>query len=109
MFQAYGDSCACCGEREPKFLGIDHTNGGGNTHRREVGRGNVYWWNSPNPSAEITMFEHADRRAASGARSFEELVRLLVTQRGAEALDRHQSSRLTDEAAALICFGKLKR
>jgi len=45
VFQAYGDSCACCGEREPKFLGIDHTNGGGNTHRREVGRGNVYWWN----------------------------------------------------------------
>jgi hypothetical protein len=26
--------CACCGEPEPKFLTIDHINGGGSKHRR---------------------------------------------------------------------------
>jgi hypothetical protein len=35
----YGGRCACCGESEPTFLAIDHTNGGGNAHRREIGRG----------------------------------------------------------------------
>ena len=29
--------CACCGEREVAFLAIDHTNGGGNKHRKELG------------------------------------------------------------------------
>jgi len=55
---------------------------------------------------------HQRKSRCSSTRAEEppqELVRLLVTQRGAEALDRHQSSRLTDEAAALICFGKLNR
>jgi hypothetical protein len=28
VFAAYGAACACCGEREIKFLTIDHTNGG---------------------------------------------------------------------------------
>ena len=26
--------CSCCGEKEVKFLAIDHINGGGNKHRR---------------------------------------------------------------------------
>ena len=29
--------CACCGEREVALLTIDHINGGGNQHRRELG------------------------------------------------------------------------
>ena len=33
-------TCACCGEANPGFLTIDHINGGGNAHRREVGGGN---------------------------------------------------------------------
>ncbi len=28
--------CVCCGESEIKFLCIDHINGGGNKHRREI-------------------------------------------------------------------------
>lgn len=32
--------CACCGEGDIGFLTIDHTHGGGNAHRREVGGGN---------------------------------------------------------------------
>ena len=31
--------CACCGETEVKFLSLDHIDGGGNAHRREIGRG----------------------------------------------------------------------
>lgn len=44
---AYGDRCACCGEEEPKFLSIDHIDGGGAAHRRETGVGSgfhFYLW-----------------------------------------------------------------
>jgi uroporphyrinogen-III decarboxylase len=42
-------SCKCCGEKEIKFLSIDHTNGGGNKHRKEIGLkdgkgGNICHW-----------------------------------------------------------------
>lgn len=38
--EAYGGKCACCGEKWADYLHIDHVDGGGRTHRREVG--NVY-------------------------------------------------------------------
>lgn len=34
---AYGGRCACCSESEPKFLDLDHVNGNGAKHRRELG------------------------------------------------------------------------
>jgi hypothetical protein len=39
----------CCGETEPLFLTLDHINGGGNKHRREIkesgkGSGSFYEW-----------------------------------------------------------------
>jgi hypothetical protein len=34
---AYGEECDCCGEDSKEFLNIDHINGGGNQHRKEVG------------------------------------------------------------------------
>lgn len=37
MVAAYGGKCACCGETETRFLSLDHVNGGGARHRREVG------------------------------------------------------------------------
>lgn len=38
--------CACCGEKELDFLSVDHINGGGNKHRKEVNsKGNsLYRW-----------------------------------------------------------------
>lgn len=37
--------CACCGESEIKFLGIDHVAGGGTKHRREIaGRMSISRW-----------------------------------------------------------------
>lgn len=35
--------CACCGEANIVFLTIDHINGGGGAHRRQIGK-NFYWW-----------------------------------------------------------------
>jgi len=34
---AYGGKCACCGFDQPNALVIDHINGGGNKHRKEIG------------------------------------------------------------------------
>ncbi len=37
-FNHYGNGkieCSCCGEKEIKFLCLDHINGGGNKHRKE--------------------------------------------------------------------------
>src|SRR5689334_14898203 len=36
VFEAYGDSCVCCGETNPLFLTLDHINNDGNKHRREL-------------------------------------------------------------------------
>jgi len=36
-FEHYGNACKCCGEAIEEFLTIDHINGGGNNHRREIG------------------------------------------------------------------------
>ena len=33
----YGGKCACCSETILEFLSIDHINGGGNKHRKEIG------------------------------------------------------------------------
>ena len=34
----YGRQCCCCGESQDQFLTIDHIEGGGNAHRREIKR-----------------------------------------------------------------------
>lgn len=34
----YGRFCACCGEDEPVFLSLDHINGDGAAHRREISK-----------------------------------------------------------------------
>ncbi len=40
VFGKYGGAvCACCGENNLIFLTIDHINGGGTKHRREMGGG----------------------------------------------------------------------
>lgn len=44
VLNAYGNKCTCCGETRNQFLSIDHVNGGGNKHRKEIGHGHVYSW-----------------------------------------------------------------
>lgn len=38
VFEHYGNKCACCGEDESCFLAIDHIDGGGNEHRKNIGK-----------------------------------------------------------------------
>lgn len=45
ILEHYGLVCKCCGETQVKFLSIDHINGGGNKHRKEVvGHSSIYQW-----------------------------------------------------------------
>src|SRR6185436_5678100 len=37
VLNAYGRHCVCCGETEEQFLAVDHKNGGGGRHRKELG------------------------------------------------------------------------
>jgi len=39
-----GGKCFCCGEDEPIFLALDHINGDGAKHRKEVERGHMSQW-----------------------------------------------------------------
>jgi len=39
----YGGKCVCCGETTFEFLCIDHINGGGTAHRKEVGSGTPFY------------------------------------------------------------------
>ena len=39
----YGGHCACCGETRLEFLGIDHLNGNGSAHRKQI-HGHIYRW-----------------------------------------------------------------
>ena len=42
-FTAYGGpECACCGETHEEFLTLDHANGNGAEHRREIGKSTLY-------------------------------------------------------------------
>lgn len=41
--QRYGRCCYCCGEREPLCLGLDHIEGKGNEHRREIKMRAALW------------------------------------------------------------------
>lgn len=36
ILEAYGGECACCGEDEPRFLTLDHVEGGGIKHRKRL-------------------------------------------------------------------------
>lgn len=45
LLEHYGAVCSCCGESEQSFLCIDHIDGGGEAHRKEVGFGTKFqWW-----------------------------------------------------------------
>lgn len=36
--------CVCCGESEMAFLSIDHIDGGGCEHRRQIKSNRIYNW-----------------------------------------------------------------
>lgn len=46
ILKHYGNKCSCCNETHIEFLAIDHKNGGGNLHRKIIGKFGVdfYKW-----------------------------------------------------------------
>ncbi len=43
IFDHYGRKCKCCGEENWEFLTIDHINGGGTKHRKDLGGGTSFF------------------------------------------------------------------
>ena len=43
MFEALGFECACCGERQPDLLTLDHVKNNGNEHRKILQCHQIYW------------------------------------------------------------------
>ena len=52
VIQHYGGECVYCGEKTIQFLTVDHINGGGTRHRRDILKGSIDPWliknNDPN-------------------------------------------------------------
>ena len=44
VFDHYGCICVCCGEANEVFLSMDHIEGGGGKHRKNIMSGNTYRW-----------------------------------------------------------------
>lgn len=46
VLKYYGGRCECCSESKIPFLSIDHRNGGGGKHRKELGFSGIrfYFW-----------------------------------------------------------------
>lgn len=44
VMEHYGRLCRCCGESNPKFLTVEHINGGGRQHRKEIGASAISIW-----------------------------------------------------------------
>lgn len=45
VIKHYGNKCNCCGEANIRFLTIDHINGDGRKHRKEIGNMGSGWYN----------------------------------------------------------------
>ncbi len=57
--EAYGGKCTCCGESTLEFLTVEHTEGNGQAHRKEVGAGRMMYIDLKRrgwPKEGITIF-----------------------------------------------------
>jgi hypothetical protein len=55
----YGGKCACCGESHPEFLAMDHVDGGGSEHRREIKTRLTTWlWRQGGPVPGFRILCH---------------------------------------------------
>lgn len=43
VLKHYGMRCECCSQSAPQFLAVDHVNGGGKRHKKEIGT-DIYRW-----------------------------------------------------------------
>lgn len=68
VIQAYGGKCTCCGEKQIKFLALDHIHNDGNVHRAELGSSTgVYFWARRNgyPKDKLQVLCHNCNMAKS--------------------------------------------
>jgi len=42
VIEVFGGKCSCCGEDRIEFLQVDHIDGGGTGHRKQLG--SIYYW-----------------------------------------------------------------
>lgn len=81
VFDHYGNFCHCCGETEPKFLTIDHINGDGAKHRKEVGEGSTFYsWLVKNnfPNGFRTLCYNCNIGRKNGPCPHEEKMKFLL-------------------------------
>lgn len=67
----YGGCCACCGEVERWFMTIDHIDGNGWEHRRQIGKTDMWKWLHSNkypPGFQILCFNCNAGRYRNGGR-----------------------------------------
>jgi hypothetical protein len=64
----YGGRCICCGETNLAFLVIDHKDGGGNKHRKQIGGGTqTTAWIKRNGFPDMFQILCANCNSAKGA------------------------------------------
>ncbi|HZD34901.1 MAG TPA: hypothetical protein VE130_06820, partial [Nitrososphaeraceae archaeon] len=51
VLEHYGGKCVCCGETTIEFLSMDHIDGGGNYHRRQMQK-HIWNWLKSNDYPE---------------------------------------------------------
>lgn len=59
VLRHYGHRCACCGETHMEFLAIDHVNGGGRQHRKEIGIRLAAWLRQNNYPEGFRLLCHS--------------------------------------------------
>lgn len=67
----YGGACACCGVSERFFLTLDHIDGNGGAHRRQVGKMDMWLWayrNGYPPIFQVLCFNCNAGRYRNGGR-----------------------------------------
>lgn len=82
---AYGGyRCKCCGETARAFLTLDHVDGGGNEHRREIGQGGAIWyWLAKNhypPGFQVLCFNCNAGRHLNGGICPHDTLRLMAEE-----------------------------
>ena len=71
VIEHYGGKCVCCGEKEQAFLQLDHIDGNGNKHRREIeakagGRVSMVKWAWTNKYPDFLQLLCANCNMAKG-------------------------------------------